>query len=225
MEDRERDMGLGVSIREPSLVVGAGLLVASAAAWGLLLAMGDEMPMGFGLWIGAWTVMMAAMMLPSTSPLVLLYARQSTAMSSALLTTGYVAVWAGVGLAAYGIDMRLPDPSNRVVGAVLIGAGLYQLTPLKTACLKRCRNPADFLVTHWRRGRMGALRLGVEHGAYCVGCCWALMGVLIVAGSMSLAWVVAIALVVAGEKLLPAGQLFGRLGGVGLLVAGIVVVL
>jgi predicted metal-binding membrane protein len=218
-------MGLGVSVRESSLVVGAGLLLVSVSAWAALLAMGDEMPMGAGLWIGAWTVMMAAMMLPSTSPLVLLYARQSTATSSALLTAGYVAVWAGVGLAAYGIDMRLPDPSNRVVGAVLIGAGLYQLTPLKTACLKRCRNPADFLVTHWRRGRVGALRLGVEHGAYCVGCCWALMGVLIVAGSMSLAWVVAIALVVAGEKLLPAGQLFGRLGGVGLLVAGIVVVL
>jgi predicted metal-binding membrane protein len=218
-------MGLGVSVRQPTLVVGAGLLLAAAAAWTGLLAMGDEMPMGFGLWIGAWTVMMAAMMLPSTSPLVLLYARQSTAASSALLTAGYVAVWAGVGLAAYGIDMRLPDASNRIVGAVLIGAGLYQLTPLKTACLKRCRNPADFLVTHWRRGRMGALRLGVEHGAYCVGCCWALMGVLIVAGSMSLAWVVAIALVVAGEKLLPAGQLLGRLGGVGLLVAGIVVVL
>jgi predicted metal-binding membrane protein len=218
-------MGLDVSVRQPTLVVGAGLLLVLVAAWAALLAMGDEMPMGAGLWIGAWTVMMAAMMLPSTSPLVLLYARQSTATSSALLTAGYVAVWAGVGLAAYGIDMRLPDPSNRVVGAVLIGAGLYQLTPLKTACLKRCRNPADFLVTHWRRGRVGALRLGVEHGAYCVGCCWALMGVLIVAGSMSLAWVVAIALVVAGEKLLPAGQLFGRLGGVGLLVAGIVVVL
>jgi len=218
-------MGLGVSVREPTLVVGAGLLMVSVAAWAALLAMGDEMPMGAGLWIGAWTVMMAAMMLPSTSPLVLLYARQSTAMSSALLTAGYVAVWAGVGLAAYGIDMRLPDPSNRVVGAVLIAAGLYQLSPLKTACLTRCRNPADFLVTHWRRGRVGALRLGVEHGAYCVGCCWALMGLLIVAGSMSLAWVVAIALVVAGEKLLPAGQLLGRLGGVGLLVAGIVVVL
>jgi predicted metal-binding membrane protein len=218
-------MGLGVSVREPTLVVGAGLLLVSVAAWAALLAMGDEMPMGAGLWIGAWTVMMAAMMLPSTSPLVLLYARQSTAMSSALLTAGYVAVWAGVGLAAYGIDMRLPDPSNRVVGAVLIAAGLYQLSPLKTACLTRCRNPADFLVTHWRRGRVGALRLGVEHGAYCVGCCWALMGLLIVAGSMSLAWVVAIALVVAGEKLLPAGQLLGRLGGVGLLVAGIVVVL
>ena len=218
-------MGLDVSVRQPTVVVGAGLLLVSVAAWAALLAMGDEMPMGAGLWIGAWTVMMAAMMLPSTSPLVLLYARQSTAASSTLLTAGYVAVWAGVGLAAYGIDMRLPDPSNRVVGAVLIGAGLYQLTPLKTACLKRCRNPADFLVTHWRRGRVGALRLGVEHGAYCVGCCWALMGVLVVAGSMSLAWVVAIALVVAAEKLLPAGQLLGRLGGVVLLVAGIVVVL
>jgi predicted metal-binding membrane protein len=218
-------VGLGVSVREPSLVVGSGLLLASVAVWAALLSMGDEMPMGFGLWIGAWTVMMAAMMLPSTSPLVLLYAKRSTAAHSALLTAGYLLVWAAIGLAAYEVAMRLPDPSNRVVGAVLIGAGLYQLTPLKTACLKRCRNPVDFLVTHWHPGRVGALRLGVEHGAYCVGCCWALMGVLIVAGSMSLAWVVAIALVVAGEKLLPAGQLLGRLGGVGLLVAGIVVAL
>jgi predicted metal-binding membrane protein len=218
-------VGLGVSVREPSLVVGAGLLLASVAVWAALLSMGDEMPMGFGLWIGAWTVMMAAMMLPSTSPLVLLYAKRSTAAHSALLTAGYLLVWAAIGLATYEVAMRLPDPSNRVVGAVLIGAGLYQLTPLKTACLKRCRNPVDFLVTHWHPGRVGALRLGVEHGAYCVGCCWALMGVLIVAGSMSLAWVVAIALVVAGEKLLPAGQLLGRLGGVGLLVAGIVVAL
>jgi predicted metal-binding membrane protein len=218
-------VGLGVSVREPSLVAGAGLLLASVAVWAALLAMGDEMPMGFGLWIGAWTVMMAAMMLPSTSPLVLLYAKRSTAAHSALLTAGYLLVWAAIGLAAYEVAMRLPDPSNRVVGAVLIGAGLYQLTPLKTACLKRCRNPVDFLVTHWHPGRVGALRLGVEHGAYCVGCCWALMGVLTVAGSMSLAWVVAIALVVAGEKLLPAGQLLGRLGGVGLLVAGIVVAL
>jgi predicted metal-binding membrane protein len=218
-------VGLGVSVREPSLVVGAGLLLASVAVWAALLSMGDEMPMGFGLWIGAWTVMMAAMMLPSTSPLVLLYAKRSTAAHSALLTAGYLLVWAAIGLATYEVAMRLPDPSNRVVGAVLIGAGLYQLTPLKTACLKRCRNPVDFLVTHWHPGRVGALRLGVEHGAYCVGCCWALMGVLIVAGSMSLAWVVTIALVVAGEKLLPAGQLLGRLGGVGLLIAGIVVAL
>jgi predicted metal-binding membrane protein len=187
--------------------------------------MGDEMPMGFGLWIGAWTVMMAAMMLPSTSPLVLLYAKRSTAAHSALLMAGYLLVWAAIGLAAYEVAMRLPDPGNRAVGAVLVGAGLYQLTPLKTACLKRCRNPVDFLVTHWRPGRLGALRLGVEHGAYCVGCCWALMAVLVIAGAMSLAWVFAIALVVAGEKLLPQGLLLGRAGGVGLLIAGIVVAL
>jgi len=208
-----------------ALQSGLFLAVVAAGCWVVLLSMGDEMPMGFGLWIGAWTLMMAAMMLPSTSPLVLLYARRSTTVNSTLLTTGYLLVWAAIGLAAYEVDMRLPDPANGVVGAVLIAAGLYQLTPLKSACLKRCRNPVDFLVTRWRRGSIGALRLGVEHGAYCVGCCWALMGVLIVAGAMSLAWVVAIAVVVAGEKLLPHGQLLGRLGGVGLLIAGIVVVL
>ena len=208
-----------------ALQSGLFLAVVAAGCWVVLLSMGDKMPMGFGLWIGAWTLMMAAMMLPSTSPLVLLYARRSTTVNSTLLTTGYLLVWAAIGLAAYEVDMRLPDPANGVVGAVLIAAGLYQLTPLKSACLKRCRNPVDFLVTRWRRGSIGALRLGVEHGAYCVGCCWALMGVLIVAGAMSLAWVVAIAVVVAGEKLLPHGQLLGRLGGVGLLIAGIVVVL
>jgi predicted metal-binding membrane protein len=215
------------AVAGPRSVWLAGGIVAAAAlaCWALLLAMGDEMPMGAGLWLGAWTAMMAAMMLPSASPLVLLYARRSTAMNSALLTAGYVAVWAAVGLAAYAIDMRLPDPSNRVVGAVLVIAGLYQLTSMKAACLKRCRNPVDFLVTHWRSGKVGALRVGVEHGAYCVGCCWALMGVLVIAGAMSLAWVAAIALVVAGEKLLPRGPLLGRLGGVGLLVAGIVVAL
>ncbi|MEO8291091.1 MAG: DUF2182 domain-containing protein [Gaiellaceae bacterium] len=217
-------MGLGVSVRAPSLVVGAGLLLAATAAWAALLAIGDEMPMGAGLWLGAWTAMMAAMMLPSASPLVLLYGRRSTASHSALLTAGYLLVWAATGLVAYEVVMRLPNPGNRVVGAVLIAAGLYELTPLKTACLKRCRSPVDFLVTHWHPGKLGALRLGVEHGAYCVGCCWALMSVLVVAGSMSLAWVVAIALVVAGEKLLPGGQLLGRVAGVGFLVAGIIVV-
>jgi predicted metal-binding membrane protein len=204
---------------------GAILVAAAVACWALLLAMGDEMPMSAAPWLGAWTAMMAAMMLPSASPLVLLYAKQANAGHSVLLMAGYLLVWATVGLAAYAVDMRLPDPGNGVVGAVLIAAGVYQLTPVKTACLKRCRNPADFLVTHWHRGRVGALRLGIEHGAFCIGCCWALMAVLVVAGSMSLAWVLAIALVVAGEKLLPRGPLLGRVGGIGLLIAGIVVAL
>jgi predicted metal-binding membrane protein len=203
----------------------SGFLLAAVAAgcWVALVRMGEDMPMGRGLWIGAWTVMMAAMMLPSASPLVLLYAKRSAAFDSALLTAGYLAVWAAVGVAAYELDMRLPDPTDAVVGTVLVAAGVYQLTPLKGACLKRCRNPMDFLVTHWHSGRLGAMRLGVEHGASCLGCCWALMAVLVLAGSMSFGWVLAIALVVAAEKLLPAGELLARIGGIGLLAAGIVV--
>jgi predicted metal-binding membrane protein len=205
----------------------SGLLLAAIAAgcWALLLIMGDEMPMGAGLWLGAWTVMMAAMMLPSTSPLVLLYGRQANTTGSTLLMAGYLLVWAAVGLAAYGTDMQIMDPPDGAVAGVLIAAGVYQLTPFKSACLKQCRNPVDFLVTHWHSGRIGALRLGAEHGAYCVGCCWALMVVLVVAGAMGLVWVIAIAAVIAAEKLLPAGQWLGRLGGIALVAGGIVVAL
>ena len=206
----------------PSVVVLAGV---AGASWVLLFAMGDEMPMGAGLWLGAWTVMMAAMMLPSAAPLVLLYGRRSDTLASTLLMAGYLLTWAFVGLAAYAVDMRVPDPGNGVVAAVLIVAGIYQFTPLKSACLRRCRSPVDFLVTHWQAGRLGALRIGLEHGAYCVGCCWALMAVLVVAGAMGLVWVVAIAAAVAAEKLLPGGPWLGRVGGIALLVAGIVVAL
>jgi predicted metal-binding membrane protein len=206
----------------PSVVVLAGV---AGASWVLLFAIGDEMPMGAGLWLGAWTVMMAAMMLPSAAPLVLLYGRRSDTLASTLLMAGYLLTWAFVGLAAYAVDMRLPDPGNGAVAAVLIAAGIYQFTPLKSACLRRCRSPVDFLVTHWQAGRLGALRIGLEHGAYCVGCCWALMAVLVVAGAMGLVWVVAIAAAVAAEKLLPGGPWLGRLGGIALLVAGIVVAL
>jgi predicted metal-binding membrane protein len=207
--------------------VRSGVLLAAVAAacWLLLFARVDEMPMGAGLWLGAWTVMMAAMMLPSAAPIVLLYGRRSNTIDSTLLMSGYLSVWALVGVAAYAVDTRLMHPGDAAVGAVLIVAGVYQLTPLKTACLKRCRNPLDFLVTHWRKGRVGALRLGADHGAYCVGCCWALMAVLVVAGAMGLVWVVAIAVVVAAEKLLPAGQWFGRVGGIALVASGIVVAL
>jgi predicted metal-binding membrane protein len=206
----------------PSVVVLAGV---AGTSWVLLFAMGDGMPMGAGLWLGAWTVMMAAMMLPSAAPLVLLYSRRSDTLASTLLMAGYLLTWAFVGLAAYSVDMRLPDPGDGAVAAVLIAAGVYQFTPLKSACLRRCRGPVDFLVTHWRAGRLGALRIGLEHGAYCVGCCWALMAVLVVAGAMGLVWVVAIAAAVAAEKLLPGGPWLGRLGGIALLVAGIVVAL
>lgn len=206
-----------------TLQTAALLLLATAAAWAILLSAGDGMAMGMGAWLFAWTAMMTAMMLPSAAPLALLFARRSSAARAALLTAGYLGVWAAAGLGAYELDMRLPDPSHWAVAAVLVVAGAYQLTPLKTACLKRCRSPLDFLVAHWRPGTRGALRLGVEHGAYCLGCCWALMVVLVVVGSMGLAWVVAIAAVVAAEKLLPGGRALARIGGVGLVAAGIVV--
>jgi predicted metal-binding membrane protein len=206
-------------------VLQSGVLLAAVAAgcWAVLFALGDEMPMGVGLWLGAWTAMMAAMMLPSAAPLVLLYGRRSNPVDSGLLMAGYVTVWAAVGVAAYELDMWLPDPGDGAVATVLILAGLYQLTPLKHACLQRCRSPLDFLVTRWRKGPLGAVRLGAEHGAYCVGCCWALMVVLVVAGAMSIAWVVAIGVAVAAEKLLPGGPILGRIAGIGLMTAALVV--
>jgi predicted metal-binding membrane protein len=185
--------------------------------------MGDDMPMDAGLWIGAWTVMMAAMMLPSAAPLVLLYGGRTKAADSTLLMTGYLLVWAAAGLAAYAVDSRVMDPPDGVVAGVLIAAGIYQFTPLKNACLRRCRNPADFLVTHWHGGSAGGVRIGIEHGAYCVGCCWTLMAVLVLVGAMALAWVAVIALAVAAEKLLPQGEALARVVGVALVTGGIVV--
>jgi len=169
---------------------------------------------------------MAAMMLPSVAPFALLYARgASTPAAPGLLAAGYLGVWALVGIPAYALDRALGMHHPTATAAVLIAAGLYQLSPLKQACLRRCRSPVDFLVRYWRPGLGGAFRLGAHHGAYCLGCCIALMAVLVVAGGMGLVWVVAIALVVAAEKLLPHGPLLGKIGGVALIAAGIVVAL
>jgi predicted metal-binding membrane protein len=201
----------------------ASLAAVSVAAWIAVVVMGDDMPMGPALWLLAWTTMMAAMMLPSAAPLFLLYEKQGGAVGSGLLGAGYLAVWAAVGIVAYEIDMHLPDPGTAVVAVVLVGAGIYQFAPLKDGCLRRCRAPADFLVTHWHAGSTGAVRIGLAHGAYCVGCCWTLMAVLVLVGAMALAWVALIALAVAAEKLLPRGEAFARVVGVALVTGGILV--
>jgi predicted metal-binding membrane protein len=217
------------SVAAPFWIAGAGLVLVTAAAWIFVIATsGDDMDMmpSAGAYIGSWTLMMAAMMLPSVAPFALLYARgASNAAAPGLLALGYLGVWALVGIPAYALDRALGMDHPTATAAVLIAAGLYQLSPLKQACLSKCRSPVDFLVQHWRPGLGGAFRLGVNHGAYCLGCCIALMAVLVVAGGMGLAWVAAIALVVAAEKLLPHGPLLGKIGGVGLIVAGIVVAL
>ena len=191
----------------------------AAASWALLAAgVGREAPGALAFFAG-WTLMMVAMMLPSAAPLVLLYARQRRAEPVA---AGYVLVWALVGVPVYVLSsaVELMAVPAAAVAAVLVGAGVYQLTPLKTACLRRCRSPVSFLVERWGRG---GFRLGVEHGTYCVGCCWGLMAVLVVAGAMGFAWAAAIALVVFVEKVLPAGTWAARATAAILITLGVAV--
>ena len=179
--------------------------------------------------------MMAAMMLPSAAPMVLLHrvslrgaGTVRSVLHSAVFVGGYLLVWASIGVVVWLAGRILEDvvPMDARpygVAAVLLAAGAYQLTPLKRACLRACRTPADFLVTHWYGGRLGAVRLGLAHGLYCLGCCWALMAVFVGAGAMGLAWALAVAAVVFAEKLLPRGMLVARLTGVALIMSAVVV--
>jgi predicted metal-binding membrane protein len=193
--------------------------LATAAAWVAFVRM-DMMTTRPIAFLAAWTAMMTAMMLPSAVPLVLVHGRRGRGR----LIAGYLLVWAAAGipvllLAKTSDLMMVPDAA---VAAVLVAAGVYQFTPLKDVCLKACRSPLDFVAMRWGRG---SLRLGIDHGAYCVGCCWALMAVLVVAAAMSVAAAAVIAAVVFAEKVLPGGFWLARAGGLALLVAAVFVVL
>jgi predicted metal-binding membrane protein len=184
--------------------------------------------------LGTWSVMMAAMMLPSATPMILLHrlgaeGRVRTELWSAAFVAGYLVVWASVGIVVWGIAMvtntfAIPEQRALGVAGILLLAGVYQFTPLKSTCLRACRTPADFLLTHWHRGLVGQVRLGIEHGLYCLGCCWALMALFVGVGAMSLVWAGGIAAVVFIEKVLPRGIAFGRIAGI-LLVAAAAIVL
>jgi predicted metal-binding membrane protein len=186
-----------------------------------------------GPFLGTWTVMMAAMMLPSAMPMILLHrlgadGRVRRGLWSATFVAGYLIVWASVGVVVWGAAMAasaivMPEQRAVAVAAILLLAGVYQFTPLKSTCLRACRTPADFLLTHWHRGLAGQLRLGVEHGLYCLGCCWALMALFVGVGAMSLLWAVGIALVVLVEKVRPEGVAFGRIAGASLIAAAVIV--
>ncbi len=185
-----------------------------------------------------WWIMMVAMMLPSASPMILLFATVNRKqcetghphVATSVFAAGYLSTWAGFSLVAvllqWGFERTaLLSPSlvgtNVIFGGVLLlVAGAYQLTPIKHACLRHCRSPLAFLSTHWRRGARGALRMGLEHGGYCVGCCWFLMGLLFFGGVMNLYWIVGLALFVLFEKIVPAGHWLGYATGVALLVWG-----
>lgn len=188
-----------------------------------------------------WGIMMAAMMLPSAAPMIMLYrgisrrAGESSerVIPTELFTFTYVALWLLTGVPVYVASVAVGDVAARStvfadaipfgIAATLFAAGAYQLSPAKRACLRQCEAPADFLMRRWRSGYAATLRLAVTHAAYCIGCCWALMVVLVVAGAMSLPWVLAIAMLVFAEKVLPGGGRTARIIGITLIAAGLAV--
>ena len=229
------------------ILVAGTLLVASLVAWivtvqrmrGMDAGPGTDLG-GLGWYLGIWVTMMAAMMLPSAAPTVLLFARVSRERARRgkaelvpawLFVAGYLAVWTLVGLAAYGAYRAFVSAGTGwlawdrtgpyVTGGALITAGIYQLTPLKDVCLRHCRSPLHFLLHDWRSGRAGAVRMGGEHGAYCLGCCSGLMLALFALGVMSLFWMAVVGAVILVEKLAPAGRRLSHAFALGLVALGV----
>jgi predicted metal-binding membrane protein len=189
-----------------------------------------------------WAIMMVGMMVPSAAPTVMMYAAiarkaardQTVVPPTVVFVSGYIALWTlfcvVATLAQWGLDQAallspmMVTTSPAIGSGLLIAAGAYQITPFKRACLNHCRSPAHFLATHWRAGMTGAFRMGLEHGAFCVGCCWVLMGLLFVGGVMNLLWIAAIATFVFAEKVipLPDSALPGRLSGGAMILVGLI---
>ena len=226
-----------------------GLLVLAVIAWavtddrmtGMDLGPGTDLG-NLGWFLGVWVTMMAAMMFPSILPMVLMYARvqegrrereQAPAGSTPVFVAGYLVSWAAAGLVGYlilegvrslGVGFLGWDEAGPyVAGAVIVLAGAYQFTPLKDVCLRHCRSPLMFIMQHFHPGRLGALRMGVEHGGYCVGCCWMLMAALFALGVMSIGWMAFVAALIATEKLLPWRAVANRGIAIILLVLGLAV--
>ena len=221
------------------------LVLAAVLAWTVTGDRMEGMDAGPGTDLGAvgwftgvWVVMMAAMMFPSIWPMVLTYRRVDAnrrergkptgAVAVPAFVAGYLVAWTAAGLLFYavfelvdsaGLGFLAWDEGGRyVAGGVILGAAVYQLTPLKDACLRRCRSPLMFILNSWKPGSVGALRMGIEHGLWCVGCCWALMAALLALGVMSIGWMALIAALIAIEKLLP-----WRAAASGVVTAGLVV--
>ncbi len=239
-------------LQRDRVIVVAALAAVILAAWAYLLAGagmehhemdGMTMPMMrsewsaayFALMLAMWSVMMAAMMLPSAAPMILFHAmisrqRAQAKSATAWFVLGYIAVWGAFSLAAAVMQWALAtlellspmmeSTSQALAGSLLIAAGVYQWTPLKQSCLRKCRSPLDFVIEFWREGDWGAFAMGLRHGGYCVGCCWLLMLLLFVGGLMNLMWIAGLAAFVLVEKLAPAGHWAGRAAGALLAVWG-----
>ncbi len=226
------------------LIAGAGMemsaveMTAMARMDGWLMQPAVWTPAYALLIFAMWWVMMVAMMLPSAAPMLLLFARVNRKekaagaplVPTALFATGYLLAWGGFAAAATALQRglesaRLLSPmlatTNYWLGAaILVAAGLWQLTPLKAVCLRHCRTPLGFLIGNWRAGRAGALRMGLEHGAFCLGCCWFLMVLLFFGGVMNLYWIAGLAIFVLLEKAIPLGHWLGRVAGIALVAWG-----
>ena len=213
-------------------LLAAILGAATLACWAWLATRPMEMTPALPSVVFMWFVMMAAMMLPAAAPAVLLHGRVAAhhgggTGSSAQFASGYLLAWGGFSvLAALAqlaatraglVDMMSLRASAAVSPWLWLAAGAYQLTPLKRACLRQCRSPAAFFAHHWRPGTAAALRLGLRHGLFCLGCCAPLMALLFVGGAMNLAWAAALAGVVAVEKIAPRGETLGRAAGVAMI--------
>ena len=222
------------------LLAGAGLAghgmteaAMSPAAWSAGYAL---------LVLVMWWVMMVGMMLPSAAPMILLFTRVNRrarerggpSVAPGFFVTGYALAWGGFSVGAVALQWGLERSgllsammtvsSGALGGALLVSAGLYQLSPMKRRCLSHCRSPLDYLAHRWQSGTRGALRMGLGHGAYCLGCCWALMGLLFYGGVMNLVWIAGLALYVLLEKTVPAGHGIGRGLGWVLVAWGVVVI-
>lgn len=223
--------------------LGLVALLFAVAAAGWWWTIGETRGMDSGPWaglgtvgwfVGVWTVMMAAMMLPSAAPTVVLYGRMTRdrpLLAPLVFSTGYLVTWGGAGLLAFGCatagghvagDVLAWGRAGRwAAGATLLAAAVYELTPLKDACLGRCRSPLGFLLGSWRGGARGALRMGAVSGAWCIGCCWALMACLFALGVMSVPWMAFVGGLIAAEKILPWRRAATRGTAVLLLVIGV----
>jgi predicted metal-binding membrane protein len=234
-------------LRRDRVIIAAGLFFITSVAWAYTVREArsmDELCMHMdrswnasdvGMTLLMWIVMMVAMMTPSAAPMVLMFAtvnekrrsEQRPYAPAAFFLGGYLFVWSVFSIAATGVQwllhsLALLSPmmttSSPYLGAcILFAAAVFQLTPLKTSCLAHCRSPLGFLLTDWRPGSKGAFLMGVHHGGYCTGCCWALMALLFVAGVMNLLWVALLSVFVLAEKMLPRSEMITRAASVALL--------
>lgn len=236
---------LGALRRRPVLAAGT-ICAVTLLAWavtvermrGMDAGPGTDLG-GVGWFLGVWVTMMAAMMLPSVAPMALLFDRVSraraqrgqTAVPLWIFLSGYFISWTAYGLAGYGVfrllrGLRLHalgwhHQGPLIAGAAIAAAGIYQLTPLKRVCLRQCRSPMHYVMGGWRSGRGGALRMGLEHGAFCVGCCWGLMVILFALGVMSVVWMLVVAGLIFAEKVLPWGARLTHVFAVTFILAGV----